>query len=138
MLRALTLVQPWAWAIAHADKRVENRTWLPPRALVGAYLAIHAGKGFDKHAQWKLVQHGYEPPALHVHGAIVAVARVKGTVRERDPNVHDDPWFCGPIGWQLDEVRTFAEPVPCRGAQGLWTVPDDVLAVVRARWRNAA
>jgi len=32
--RALTLRQPWAWAVAYADKRVENRTWpVPPKYL---------------------------------------------------------------------------------------------------------
>ena len=41
-MRALTVQQPWAWAIVHGGKDVENRT----RNLAGSYrgpVAIHAG-----------------------------------------------------------------------------------------------
>lgn len=43
-MHALTIIQPWAWAVAHAGKDVENRTWAPPAALIGQDIAIHAGK----------------------------------------------------------------------------------------------
>lgn len=46
------------------------------------------------------------------------------------------PWFCGPFGWLLDEAVAIA-PVPCRGRQKLWTLPDDVECVVRERWDAA-
>lgn len=48
--RALTVKQPWAWAICHAGKNVENRTWpIPPKYLTGGSLRlmIHAGDGWD-------------------------------------------------------------------------------------------
>lgn len=35
----------------------------------------------------------------------------------------DDPWWIGPIGWLLDDVRPVA-PVPARGMPGLWEVPE--------------
>lgn len=49
-LRALTLWAPWAWAICHMGKDVENRDWKRgvPQSLVGQRLAIHAGS----RAQW--------------------------------------------------------------------------------------
>lgn len=34
------------------------------------------------------------------------------------------------------DVRPLPEPVPCRGAQGLWNVPDDVEAAVLAQLRE--
>jgi len=46
-LLALTLWQPWAWCIAHATKRVENREWPPPETLLGHRFAIHAGQHYD-------------------------------------------------------------------------------------------
>ena len=49
-MRGLTLHQPWAWAIAHAGKNVENRTWAPPAYMIGERIAIHAGKRFDEEA----------------------------------------------------------------------------------------
>lgn len=37
-------------------------------------------------------------------------------------------WFAGPFGWLLDDVRALPEPIPCRGFQKLWKVPDDIAA----------
>lgn len=41
---ALTLWPEWQFPILNLDKRVENRTWAPPRSLVGATIALHFGK----------------------------------------------------------------------------------------------
>lgn len=46
-MRILTVRQPWAWAIIHAGKNVENRV----RNVAGNYrgpIAIHAAKAWDK------------------------------------------------------------------------------------------
>ena len=53
---ALSIRQPWAWAIIHAGKDVENRSENMARRaepLIGQIILIHAGKsldlgGFDK------------------------------------------------------------------------------------------
>lgn len=44
---ALSVRQPWAWAILHANKRVENRDWAPDPDYwtgPGLMLALHACK----------------------------------------------------------------------------------------------
>lgn len=41
-MKALSIRQPWAWAILHAGKDVENRSWSTP--FRGEFL-IHAAKG---------------------------------------------------------------------------------------------
>lgn len=156
-LRALTIIQPWAHLIVHGRKRVENRTWEPAaRGLrVGDYLAIHAGMAVDL-SHWDRayeVVPEEEPLALRELvaggvfimperarrdfirgrvplGAVVGVARL-ADVEDEEPD--DDPYWCGPWGWRLDEVVAI-EPVLCKGAQGLWTLPPEVLATVRARW----
>lgn len=49
-MRALTIRQPWAWAVIHAGKTVENRS----RNIAGAYrglVAIHAGLTIDAAGQ---------------------------------------------------------------------------------------
>lgn len=56
-MRLLTVRQPWAWAIIHAGKDVENRQ----RNLAGSYrgpIAIHAGLQIDESVD------GYEHPML--------------------------------------------------------------------------
>jgi hypothetical protein len=47
-LLALTLAQPWPWAVLELGKRLENRTWSDRTAKqvceTGQWLAIHGGK----------------------------------------------------------------------------------------------
>lgn len=43
-------------------------------------------------------------------------------------------WFFGPIGYLLRDVRALRTPVPCRGAQGFWTLPVDREASVRSQF----
>lgn len=135
-LRALTIWRPWAGLIAAGVKPIENRDWPPPKSLVGEYLAIHAGKKWDGDGAtwaWALMDRlGLHVPAARANAeGIVAVARVTGAV-----TTSDSPWFVGDYGWTLAEVVAI-DPVPCKGMQGLWTVPPDVLATVRARYAAA-
>jgi hypothetical protein len=141
-LSALTLHQPWATAIVDGPKRIENRSWSPPaRLLGGGFIAIHAGKTFDPEAlEWivedELWAQAPRRRAEYPAGAIVGVAEVIGVADiERDPThaAALDPWACGPRCWLLGRVWGLAEPVPSRGAQGLWPVDDDVAALVRSR-----
>ena len=44
-------------------------------------------------------------------------------------------WFFGPIGYVLRDVRALAEPVPCRGMLGFWTLTDEVASAVEAQLR---
>ncbi len=43
-MKALSIRQPWAWAILHAGKRIENRDWRAAPSYRGPLL-IHASKG---------------------------------------------------------------------------------------------
>ena len=121
MVRALTLHQPWAWCIMRAGKRIENRTWYPPADLIGQRIAIHAGKREDISASIAL----RSVPRVLSLGAFVGTARLVAVIR-RIEDVRSDQlfWWAGPVGWLLDEVRELPRPLSCRGAQGLWTVPE--------------
>lgn len=39
----------------------------------------------------------------------------------------------GRYGWGLDKIRPLATPIPCRGALGLWDVPDAIAAAITAQ-----
>lgn len=144
-IRGITLRNPWPWCITHAGKRVENRTWTPREIGPGDYLAIHAGSSADDVeiagvAALLRREMGVIVPAELVQGAIVAVC-VLGEIEHAAPFLVEtgrrDPWWCGPVGWRLARVVVLPEPVPCRGAQGLWTLPEPVLAAVKVQWRLA-
>lgn len=139
-MKALTIWNPWAHFIATGQKSVENRDWRPPKDLVGGYLAIHAGKRYDKSGAESIrTEMGLLVPA-HAElpqAAIVAVAVIDRVVDSADDSPGwDDPWFVGAFGWCLRDVVRI-DPVPCKGAQKLWEVPAPVLARVRANWRAA-
>jgi hypothetical protein len=146
-LAALTLWQPWCWAIVGPPpaqaKRLDNRPWRPPRAILGQWIALHAAARVSpryeaRTAGWIHDHTGLTvPPSdLLVRGAVVALARIVGSVESSV-----DPWFLGPLvdgkknhGWLLEDVHVLAHPVPCRGYQRLWHLPSaveqDVLAGV--------
>lgn len=135
-IRGLTLIRPWAWAVAHAGKDIENRTWHPPRWLIGAHLAIHAGVKWDEAGASFIARvTGLPPPdrAADSSGVIVAVARLVGV----DDGTSASPWYVGPVGWRLAGIVPLPAPVPCKGALGLWSLPAKVLAEVRRGWLAA-
>lgn len=147
-LRALTFWRPWPVAITHAGKRVENRTWAPPKWIIGHDIALHAGKTVDEDTCADLVEMlGVERDLLPGPLGVVAVAKLLGyiSVKEDGERVRfgvdadralqefASQFFGGPVGWVLDDVRPLAEPVFCRGAQGLWILPPDVDAAVRVQ-----
>lgn len=156
-MRAVTLHRPWSDAIVRGPKRVENRTWEPPRSMLGKTIAIHAGKRFDESAALGIAADPrieWPPPMTDADSpqGIVGVATLRGwldlrsdrarTAPESDEErsavwvLRRSPWWVGPVGWWLDDVVAI-EPVPCRGAQGLWTVPASTAAIVEERARKA-
>lgn len=133
-MRALTLWQPWAWAIAHAGKRIENRGWKPPRWIIGERIAIHAGKKFDKDDAFDLMgELELDEPVDFVQGAVVAVATVRGYVMALREDHPQFKWLAGPFGWVLDDVIALEKPVECKGALKLWFLPVDVEREVLAQ-----
>lgn len=136
-MKALTVCQPYAHLIALPDadplaKRVENRDWHAPAALIGRRLVIHAGKS----RAWMTEGDETRYPGM-AWGAAVAVVTVAASagVREIERGRFDArfPWLrehmhaAGPCCWVLTQVRALPQPIPYRGAQGLWTFPDDLL-----------
>jgi hypothetical protein len=136
-MKALTLWRPWPWAILHGSKRVENRDGPPPLAILGRYIALHAGKAWDFGGAGLIRDfHPEMPDGYNKHPlGIVAIARVTGVRR----SAHGDSveaeqrrWFFGPCGWLFDDCIAIPA-VACRGFQGLWQVPDAVcVEVMRA------
>lgn len=141
-MRGLTVWRPWSDAIVNGPKRVENRTWRPPTEMVGELIAIHGGKAYEVFGD--PVHEGYTPPSEEdCPTGIVGVARILGWhdrrpddvrihrmyapagLENRIANLQYDPYWIGPVGWLLDDVRALERPIPHPGALGLWKVPPD-------------
>jgi hypothetical protein len=135
-IKAITLHRPWGNAIADYGKNIENRSWKCPLPL-GSFLAIHNGKKWDTDGlrfiqELTGIYDAELNPVEVPDGCIIAVARFNGNAEDLDHGLY--PWFFGPIGWMLADVVKI-DPVPCKGQQGLWNLPDDVLQQVRVNYR---
>lgn len=123
-MKAITIKQPWAWAIIAGHKPVENRS-RPTKHR--ERIAIHASKTIDQDGVSWLAWHNHEAYSYYKAaickdqcGAIIGVVDVIDCVTECD-----SPWFFGPYGYILANPRSF-EPIPCRGQLGIWNLPEQV------------
>jgi hypothetical protein len=148
-MKALSIRQPWAWAILHAGKDVENRDWYTP--FRGKF-AIHAAKGMTKdeyREAMAYIRHRFVANVLRnpvtvqlgegrlslasgelvtpgfseiTRGAIVGVAYVTDCVQ-----ACNSPWFQGLWGFEIENVIALPEPIPCKGALGFWDAPEVIV-----------
>lgn len=133
---ALSIQQPWAWAILHAGKDVENRVW---HTHVRGTILIHTGKKVDKDGIDYLQSIGIELPTRLKTGGIVGTAEIYDCVRSCPSK-----WFFGPWGFLLRNQLPLAYK-PLSGQQrffeanyrGAPTVPMTVTQLMK-KCREAA
>lgn len=133
-MKAISLWQPWATAIAVGVKRIETRHW---RTAYTGPVLIHAAKRWtrDQREFAEAEQRAGRLPEDIPLGAIVAIATIDGCVpseilsRQVCAVEHDyGNYESGRFGWTLRRVQRFAEPIPYRGAQGFFDVPRELIA----------
>lgn len=114
---ALSVRQPWAWAIIHAGKDVENRSWQAVNhgLRIRGRIAVHAAAGMTREEYVNAAAFMDEigvscPPAIELQrGGIIGSVEVIDVVISSS-----SPWFFGPRGLVL------RDPEPCefRGVKG--------------------
>lgn len=132
-MKAISIRQPWTWAILRLGQDVENR----PRNIAGDYrgpLVIHASKKplpvMDESRDFILHLTGRLPLAEHPSqlGAALGVVDLVYVHHALDCGRACSPWAMGDQHHLvLTNPRIFAEPIPYRGALGLWDFPDELL-----------
>lgn len=158
-MRILTVRQPWAWAIIHGGKDVENRV----RNIAGTYrgpVAIHVALTWDGSP----LDAANRVPALReamiaarkrdglgwvdrdnsmddVRGHIIGVVELWAVHRDRDGGnccphrpvggPGGSPWSERDV-WHLclNDPRPLANPIPYTGALGLRELPDRVASAI--------
>lgn len=122
---ALSVRQPWAWAIIHAGKDIENRSWREPNPGLRfrGPVCIHASTGmtrdeFDdaiEDIDYASTNVDRMPMAKElVRGGIIGVVDIVDIVRKSDSR-----WWCGPVGLVLANPRSI-DPIPCKGQLGFF------------------
>lgn len=120
-VRALTIRQPWASAIAELGKDIENRTW--GTAWRGLLLLHTSARKPSASAVHDVAALAGRAPTSNPRGTVIATAQLAGICPPDHCTCHS-PWAeTGRHHWQLRDVQRLPEPITCRGALGLW-VPD--------------
>lgn len=126
-MKALSIQQPWAWAICAGYKPIENRDW--NTNFRGQFL-IHAGKKVDRDSIEIVVrmvayQTGRTDAAVLAEyeravqtGGIVGEARMVDVITSSDSQ-----WFQGRFGFVLHDALPLPF-VPTRGMLGFFDVPE--------------
>lgn len=152
-MRALTLWQPWASLVIAGAKPYEFRSWRPPSSVIGQRIVIHASaRKVDRREVEQLIRllragGRYaaataltpieralailyfedwplgcgvgtavigEPRSGADIGADLGVPRANDSSRDDHTN-----W-----GWPMLDIERWPDPLPMRGAQGLWPWPE--------------
>jgi hypothetical protein len=126
ILPAISIRQPWAWAILHAGKDVENRTWVLPWKHRDVQRLIHASKRIDKEAVEHLLSLGFDVPEKLETGGIVGVTAfyVGMSAFFTRPIESNSEWAEPHMEhWGIDTRRTEPLPFfPCSGRLGFFEV----------------
>jgi hypothetical protein len=118
---ALSVRQPWAWAIIHAGKDIENRSWA---TKFRGRVLIHASKGMTQEEYvnfgCRALRRELPVPSFDdlLRGGIVGEIEIVDCVTQSK-----SPWFSGPYGFVLRDPRP-CEFIPARGALGFFRWSD--------------
>lgn len=148
-MKAISLWEPWATYIKLGHKTIETRHW---DTNVRGLIAIHAAKRFEAiHEIYSLLNSAKIPiltKADCASGAIIAVGnlyRIRPTFVELDGSrgmiidatgsrvpvsIADSllgNFNVGRFAWFLKDVRPLKSPLPWRGKQGWFEVPDEIM-----------
>lgn len=103
-MKTLSIKQPWAHAIIHCGKDIENRTW--KTKFRGRFL-VHASMEPDVNAPEELWD--ALPDEAPVFGGIIGSVELVDVVTESKSK-----WFKGPVGFVLKDP----EPIPFTRVKG--------------------
>ena len=129
-LFALSVRQPFAWAIMEGWKDIENRSWPTKRR---GTIALHASGNltrseYELFVQKRATRDRTIPDFEDLpRGAILGLVDIVDCVEKSRSQ-----WFTGPFGFVLDNPRKLPEPIVCNGALSFWRVPDDIAAKIDA------
>lgn len=145
-MRAISLWQPWASAVAVGIKGMETRGW---STNYRGPLAIHAAKKdtvdnqnfFDcsltqPWSDYRWAEAGYSRWGDLPFGAIVATATLGHVVRSEailsaGPEADWGDYRPGRFVWILRDIVRLEQPIPWKGSQGFFTVEVPLVPEVR-------
>lgn len=124
-MRILSVRQPWAHAILHYGKDVENRSWATPYR---GPVAIHASRALDQAGAHLARTMDIDLAALPRGVILGCVTLDTITTDAASPWAQHERWH-----WQLSDPRVLPEPLPYRGCLRLGYLDPAVSALLAER-----
>jgi hypothetical protein len=125
-MKAITLYQPWANAVVMGLKKIETRSW---KTSYTGRIAIHASKTFPSYAkQFAQTERALgRCPSRLIFGAIIGFVTIMGMRFTEDvapqisalERLYGD-YSLGRWAWMLCDPEELKNPIPIKGARGLW------------------
>ena len=142
--RALSIKQPWVYAITHLGKDIENRSW---RTKFRGRFAIHAARTDAPEEDWLEVFDKHPRPRYFPIGQVVATADLVECIHPLDKNgkayhkvkeYFRSPWYQGRVGFVMRDVRVLREGIPVKGRLGFWKLPREVIHEIARQEQEAS
>lgn len=124
--KAISIKQPWAWAIAHGFKTIETRTWHTPYR--GELLIVSSLKPDVALMDWFQKETGMKVDDQMEYGKAIAIANLVDckSMIEADQDAALCDVYLGAHSWFLENVRQI-EPFPVKGQLMLYDVEADLI-----------
>lgn len=120
-MKAVSIRQPWAWAIAYGHKTIETRTWSTDYR--GPLLIVSSLKADKKMLDWFVKETGQRIESQMEYGKAIAVAELTDCrlMTEADQEAALCDIYPKAFSWVLENVRAI-NPFPVTGQLGLYEV----------------
>lgn len=151
-MKAISIWQPHASLLLLGPKRYETRGWAVPRSQLGKRVAIHAAKAdgdlieiaeyilsrkagipaderMDAYVA-AILEAGYRSCGEMPRGCIIGSVILRESLAAEHVDDHNGfgDFSAGRFAWRVSDSKVLPKPVPFRGMQGFFDVPDDLMA----------
>ncbi|MBO6507556.1 MAG: ASCH domain-containing protein [Roseibium sp.] len=136
-MKVISIWQPYASLAVHGHKVVETRGWPAPKSLIGKTIGIASTKNIqaaqrqafkDDAFRYHFDQTGLPELVDLPHGCVLGTVQLHSCDVITEEDLEDITeaerlfgwWEVGRYAWRLRYPRPFPEPIPAKGAQGIW------------------
>jgi hypothetical protein len=132
MIKALSLLQPWASLVVMGAKRIETRSW---KTAYRGILMIHASKGRSGAGIVQMPMFEKYIPDFNdlPFGAIIGEVNLTAVVRIEELSLSSElvnklsmeerafgDYGAGRFAWLFEDAQAYEHPIPAKGSLGLW------------------
>ena len=122
-MKALTIKEPWATLIIEGYKKYEFRSW---KTNYRGQILIHAGLSLENNMKERFKDYNLEYKLGYIIGeaeivdCILVDKELNEKLRTINPLVYGISNHEQKYAWELENIKKYDNPIPCKGKLGLW------------------